>query len=200
MTGQWVARLAFPGLLVIGAGMVYAATVPKISPPKRTGKVKLVTHNITFARHEFVGVTAATLDTQAREGSKALQVKDSSTDVACPVKLQRSGDIAVFKDTDTFSFRIINTPDEFDALQSHVSQLVKVVDAIEVCDSTGTFAGCAVPGHIVMIATPTDPVTLVHEFGHHKGLDGDPDSKRIMFDENVSGKEVTAAQCDEYKK
>lgn len=52
--------------------------VPNISAQKRTGKVKLVTHSITFARHELASVTAASLDAQAREGSKALQVKDEA--------------------------------------------------------------------------------------------------------------------------
>jgi len=41
---------------------------------------------------------------------------------------------------------------------------------------------------------------LAHEFGHHKGLSGDPDPKRIMHDTGVPGRnEVTTAQCNAFK-
>lgn len=199
MTARWLTRVALSSLLAADVSLVYAETLPKISPLKRTGKVKLVTQNIGFARHEKATVTAATILTWTRDGSRALQVKDSPSDVACPVKLQRSGDIPAFKNFGDFTFEIIDTPEEYDALQGHVAQLAKVVREITWCAEDGTFDGCTRPGHIVVVASPTNPLTLVHEFGHHKALDGDPDPKRLMNDDDP-GNEVTTLQCDAFKK
>jgi hypothetical protein len=43
-------------------------------------------------------------------------------------------------------------------------------------------------------------LTVAREFGHHKGLAGDPDPKRIMHDQGVAGRsEVTMAQCNAFK-
>ena len=193
------------GLVVGMAGALHAATTPKIVPTKRTGKVKLSLQSFTAARHDSLSVTAALLNAQAQDGNKALQVKDDpTTDIACAVKLQLSGPMGVFSDTGTFTFDVIDSPEEFLGLKSHVSELVKIVLAIRTCGGlAGTYAGCTIPGHIAMISTPSDPLTLVHEFGHHKGLNlviPDTNPKRIMFDGAVSGKEVTRDQCDAYKR
>jgi hypothetical protein len=159
----------------------------------------LITQNITVARHNAVSFTATQFDNLASNGSSALQVKNSSTDIVCPVKLQRSGSIATFGGTSEFDFSVIDTEEEYYALEGHVSKLVKVVDQIEWCDSEGSYNGCTIPGHIVMIRTP-EAMTLTHEFGHHKDLDDDSNSKRIMYGTGVAGRnEVTTAQCNAFK-
>jgi hypothetical protein len=162
---------------------------------------ELITQNMTVARHEDVSFTATQFDSQATYGSSALQVKNTSTDIACPVKLQRSGSIATFGDTGTFTFMILNSAGEFEALKNHVPQLVKVVEGIERCGSfIGSYGGCGAPGNIAITDYTTPNIVLAHEFGHHKGLSDDPNSERIMHSPGVGARnEVTSAQCDAFK-
>ncbi len=180
-----------------------AAAVPTTRPSKRTGRVAMTIQNLTFARHTGVSFTQGALDAMRIDSNRALQRKDSSQDIPCRVSFRQSGSFAVFDDTGTFTLDVIDSDEEMDALTPpHVSQLVKIVNAINDCGTySGAADGCTEPGNILVVAEPVDPLVLAHEFGHHKGLEHSDEQRFIMYagTDTVSGSELTAPDCEAFK-
>lgn len=199
---KFLAAFFIVGIIFSGKAVLNGDTIPTITLPKKTVKVKLKVQPITVTRHDSVVIDAATVDSWMTEGNKALQKKDSASDVACAVKLQRSGAITTFSDP---NFLIIDSEEKYNALRSTVTQRVKIVQQINWCGRNVNpgeiFLGCGdTPGtHIVIISAPSDALTLVHEFGHNQGLPHVTDSKKIMNDSAPVGKEVDGAECAAFK-
>jgi Tol biopolymer transport system component len=165
-------------------------------------------HNLSFARHVNSTFNGTTASQGLQFGTNILQKCDSRVsadqDVSCQVTIQMSGSLGMFG-TATDGLDVITTLEERKAAIENTSAYVKVVTAIMVrSDGTpGTVLGFAnTPGSsIVMVNyqnTENTGKTLVHEFGHNKGLAGHRDSPgNPIMGTTLSGpfNEVNQAEC-----
>lgn len=164
--------------LLIFASPSLAANVPTVSVSTQTVSV-IKTQRISIAKHSSLnGFTVATADGWMTAGSNALMIKDSPTDVACPVRIARDGDLGVFVDTAPYNFAVIDSSATYLALRRFVPQRAKVVQSIEVCGSVTllpgqSFGGCSDtsgPQIVIVSQFAADSTAFVHEYGHNQGL------------------------------
>lgn len=219
---QIVQLLNFPSFtigLILVATLTITATGATTSPPAvalSTGTIYVPkTQSLTLAHYNSVtSIDVATIDSWMTAGTSALEVKNSTTDVACPVILSRSGAYGSFGDSGGFSLDVINSTGAYEALRAF-TQRVKIVQRITVCGSQttgGTFNGCSDQGTSTTLGTQMviassgslTSVTLAHEFGHNEGNFDQACgtcTARIMYFQGIAGRnEVTTDECRNFQR
>ncbi len=124
--------------------------------------------SLEIARYTSVSLTEFNVDsTILPSANELLQTNDGLGDVACPMSFRRSGSISTFTTGDG----VINTEAELNAVFA-VDGLVKVVEEIKWCGTTGTnIVGCAGPqGIAVTRVSALEGMLWAHEYGHNQGL------------------------------
>jgi hypothetical protein len=177
-------------------------------------------HNFTFVQHaDSRGFTNAAAANQLAIATRLLQVCDNRTsaqqDVATQVSFVQTGTVGSFG-TAGDGMDIINTKVEFDAVYNLSLGTggieVKVVTMMQpsagesFCQLTEgqSAVGCAGPGNsmILVAAGHTDTYnaeTIVHEFGHSRGLPHRDDNVRNIMHKNASGvNEVNQTEAAAY--
>ncbi len=165
-------------------------------------------HNLSFARHVNTTFNATTASQGLQYGTSILQKCDSRVandqDVSCQVTVQMSGSLGTFG-TNSDGFDVITTEAEQNAVLNNNSAWVKVVTAIMYCGGPGTFAGCArQPGSSIVIesglGTNGTGYTVIHEFGHNKGLPhrNSPENPIMAGSYSLANNEVNLTECAAY--
>ena len=176
---------------------------------------------ITIARLDSItSITTADVDSWATAGTRALQVADSMTDVACPAIIQRNGSFAVFTSSPPYDFTHIDSADAYSALRA-VPQRVKIVGQITFCNNRvlpEAADGCSDTGIIgigtqILLASdkPIPAIVFTHEFGHNVGnrdlgcpsclFPGAP-NRLMYYQEPASGErnEVVPDECRKFQR
>jgi hypothetical protein len=161
----------------------------------------IVQHRVQVRRYSNITMTNADADGITAAASTILQTNDGTGDVACPVALQRDGDVTVFTEGDGS----IDSEAEFNGL-TQLPGWVKIVNQINWCGALiPNVIGCApVPGSslaVVRFNAALEGHLWVHEFGHNKGLSHRNDDADAVMNGVIgeTHRRVTAAECEAYK-
>ncbi|HEX6852085.1 MAG TPA: thrombospondin type 3 repeat-containing protein [Candidatus Polarisedimenticolaceae bacterium] len=145
-------------------------------------------NRLTFANHPDLNspMTASTLDLRLADASLRAGRGDNATDVACCIRVVRSGAAQSFG-TAGDGLDAIDTQDELTQVLNAGTARVKIVRAINYCGGAGTnIIGCAyTPGNGMAIvrsgSSGTESVVWLHEYGHNAGLGHKGDASFIMY-------------------
>lgn len=183
-----------------------AAVKPLVQASTVTTNVPII-QNLKFQTHPLVPTTNDDVSGRLLLATKALEVKDSPTDVACPVKMSLAGNVSSFTSSGNYLFSIGSSQDIADLLAAvDLDTKGVVVGQIQYCNGPTIAFGCTLPGILMIFSDDPsatwDDVTAAHEFGHYQGLNDVNDPKRIMDATEDSGpeNEVTAGECHAFEK
>jgi hypothetical protein len=161
----------------------------------------LKTHNLQVRRHTTTTLSNARADTILSNASTILQTNDGPGDVACDVRMVRSGNVTTF----TTGNGIINSAANFNAVIGLPGN-VKVVRQINWCGGLiPNVIGCAPrPGNSLAVVRRTnvnvEAVLWAHEFGHNKGLPHRNGTRAVMRPTiNVNNKRINSTECSAYR-
>ncbi len=140
-----------------------------VIPAKAVGGLDLIAFTVT--RHVDTTFTTNTIDNALNDVNDRLKYDnhDCTDDTPCSVRFFRSGTIGTFG-TAGDGLDVITTQAELTAVFNVTTHRVKVVDAVDFCDSTfdPSFIGCGLGnafGYIV--ERSVGGAVYVHEFGHN---------------------------------
>lgn len=162
--------------------------------------------SLDYANHVALNspMTNGRLDAILRDASLRAGRDDYDEDIACCVRLERSGSAKSFGSPGD-GLDVIDSSEEALAVFEVSAARVKVVRAINWCGSPGmNIIGCALLGGkgmaLVRLSDPAfEAVLWIHEYGHNAGLAHVSDPRAIMFGQDDGLNDgLTQAQCDAY--
>jgi len=162
--------------------------------------------NLTYANHVQVNdpINNGELDAALANVTTVMNLENGSTDMACCIKLARSGDAKTFG-VNGDGLDVITTSGELNAVLGNNVARFKVVDYIGYCGGPGTnIIGCGeTPGNsiaLVRLGGVGDEGKLwAHELGHNTGLGHNPTSGFIMYGSLLSSNTKLASyECNAY--
>lgn len=163
-------------------------------PPPPPPPQQKVSRSLSVASHVNVFVPVGNIDDWFRSGTQLLDNNN------CPVQFERRGGLGTFGGA--IPAKIITEEQLLQVENFAIPHEVRIVETLGWCGDYGNFNGCAVVGRgpIVIIQNP-DPLTLLHEYGHVKGLRHVGDRNNIMFEKaENSRREINGEQCEAYKR
>lgn len=154
--------------LGLGMGSGCGKDKPPVPPASPAPAVKV--YQLQVSRYATASLDEARADLILKDGSAALQTKDSPEDMVCPVELRRAGDVTTF----TAGNGVVNSEADYKAILALPGQ-VKVVNQINWCGAfSPNIIGCApTPGNSLIVvrdASGEEGILWDHEFGHTRGL------------------------------
>lgn len=162
-----------------------------VDPPPSNPKV---VRALSVGKHASVIVNTWDIDNWFRSGTELLEEKN------CFVSLQRKYPVDVFVGD---GLNVIERIEQYEELYK-LSYDVIVVEKIGFCGGRGQFAGCARIGGPIVISkegAEKDDLTLLHEYGHVRGLlHSKKDPNNIMYESHPVGRDITSEQCEAFKK
>lgn len=160
----------------------------------------LVTHDLSVRRFTTTPLTNADADRIMGDADTVAQVSDTSDDVACNIRVRRSGDVGVLNVGDGS----LDSSAEFNAVIT-APGWIKAVNQINWCGSIGAnIIGCApVPGTsltVVRFTESLEGILWLHEFGHNKGLSHRNGTNNVMHPSIGSTRRgVNQSECDAFR-
>ncbi|MCP4265569.1 MAG: matrixin family metalloprotease [Candidatus Brocadiaceae bacterium] len=161
------------------------------------------THNLQVRRHITTTpvLSNARADSILSNASTILQTNDGAGDVACDVRMVRSGNVTAF----TTGNGIINSSADFNAVISLPGH-AKVVRQINWCGRLiPNVIGCAPrPGNSFAVVRRSNVISeailWTHEFGHNKGLTHRNGTRAVMRPTiNINNKRINSTECSAYR-
>jgi hypothetical protein len=161
---------------------------------------------LTFANHRSTSnpMSNSRLDDVLREASIRAGRDDTPDDVACCIRVSRSGNPRLFGSVGD-GLAIIDDQDEMNAVLTDSVSRVKIVEAINWCGQPASnIIGCAYVGGngmalVRMGTVSSEAILWIHEYGHNVGLSHTPDPNDIMHGTNTSvNRELSQSECNQY--
>lgn len=161
---------------------------------------------LTYANHVSVPtpVSDTYVDAILDKASRRAATGDFAEDVACCIRLQRSGAGKTFGAAGD-GLDVIDDGTELSAVMGNTVARAKVVRSINYCGGPGTnIVGCAgLPGRGMVLVrignTDSDSVLWVHEYGHNVGLPHATDGRYIMYGTDYgTNNALSADECAAY--
>ncbi len=163
------------------------------------------TIRLTISRHSSVSFTERDADRILSDATKALQNKDGDDDVACNVKLVRSGNVGEFDQNQGKAQ--VDSAEDLDQVQN-LPRNIKVVDELRNCGGIRDIntIGCALtPGSSIVIQIKHDGESWnegalwAHEVGHNRGSIHRDTSDRNIMNSIISNSDdqnqINRAEC-----
>jgi hypothetical protein len=159
---------------------------------------------LSYANHVDVTdpMTDAELDANLQFASVAAGFEDFDEDVACCIRVSRSGNARTFGSPGD-GLDIIDSADELAQVFGGSPARVKVVEMINHCGEPGTnIVGCAElrgDDMAVVRVSSNEPLLWLHEYGHNVGLYHHDDPRYVMHGTlRSSARGLEFAECGAY--